>query len=1042
VNIDATKKRMKRHLMFLIPALLLSVCDVFAQGEIWGFTEDEIFKVDVSNPTAITNLTRFNSVNGNYPGYRLTLAGNGKLYGVTTGGGAFDYGVIFEYDPATGIYTKKYDFDGDANGQNPTYLTLAGNGKLYGLTVTGGVYLVGIIFEYDPATSTFAKKHDFSAVVPGSNGSSPNDGLTLAANGKLYGFATRGGITDMGVLFEYDPATNTYTKKIDFDGTNGMFPSGDLVLANNNLFYGVINNGGNNGVGLLFEYDPTTNNYVIKHHFDTDGNGAVPTNFLTSGSGGKLYGATWYHSDFSAPDGVLFEYDYINNIYTIKHSFGVGADGRQPNGQTLNSNGKLYGITLKGGSNDTGTLYEFDPATNVYSVKISFNTTNGIPRSAPLNVQTQAIAFDPLPTKTIGDPAFSIPATGGGSGNAVTFTSSDLAVATVFGNTVTITGSGTTTITASQDGNSSYLSAPNVSQTLTVNKEDQTITFGPLADKSFGDTPFALDATTSSGLAVSYSSSNTAVATVSGNVVTIIGAGTTVITAMQSGNVNYNAATNIPQTLQVAKAAQEITFGTLTGKVFGDAPIALTATASSGLPVSYYSNDDNVAMVVSGNIVTIVGAGTTTITAWQGGDANYDAANNVEQMLTIGKGTQTITFGALPDKTFGDFEITLPAAASSGLAVSYGSSDTNVATVSGNIVTIVGAGTTLITAGQGGDSNYYKASEVTQTLTVKKASQMIAFAPPANRTIGDAAFDLTATASSGLSVHYESDNPAVATISGSRVTINGAGTAIITASQQGNRNFLPASGVSRSVNVTKKAQSITFGALVDKIVGDPAFDLTATATSGMPIIFASTSNKVSITGKRVTLVKPGRAFITASQGGGDDYQEATPVTRNFCIKPSKPTLIFSQEGTEAPTLTSNAPEGNQWFFNDVAISGATGATITATKQGAYKVRVQVDDCISDFSNTQTLIVTGIRENIDERSITVYPNPASDWLTVFFNGIPGEKQVAIFHLNGQQKVFAQVEGPEWKFRITDFTQGIYVLQIKAGKMLKTIRFAKQ
>jgi hypothetical protein len=230
--------------------------------------------------------------------------------------------------------------------------------------------------------------------------------------------------------------------------------------------------------------------------------------------------------------------------------------------------------------------------------------------------------------------------------------------------------------------------------------------------------------------------------------------------------------------------------------------------------------------------------------------------------------------------------------------------------------------------------------------------------------------------------------------------------------------------------------------LVDKIVGDPAFDLIATATSGMPINFTSTSDKVSIAGKRVTLVKPGRASITASQGGGDDYQEATPVTRNFCINPAKPALTFSQADPEAPTLTSNAPEGNQWFFNDVAISGATGATITATEPGEYTVRVQVDDCISDFSDTQNLIVTGIQENIDERSITVYPNPASDWLTVFFTGIPGEKQVVIFHLNGQQKVFANVEGPEWKFSIADFSQGIYVLQIKAGGMLKTIRLAKQ
>jgi autotransporter-associated beta strand protein len=86
------------------------------------------------------------------------------------------------------------------------------------------------------------------------------------------------------------------------------------------------------------------------------------------------------------------------------------------------------------------------------------------------------------------------------------------------------------------------------------------------------------------------------------------------------------------------------------------------------------------------------------------------------------KSNQTITFAPLPDKRVGDGGFLLAATASSGLTVSYTSSDPLVAIVSGNSVTIVGAGTTAITASQGGDGNFNPAAEVTQTLTVTAAA--------------------------------------------------------------------------------------------------------------------------------------------------------------------------------------------------------------------------------------------------------------------------------------------------------------------------------
>ena len=87
---------------------------------------------------------------------------------MTAYGGVNGDGVLFEYDPATNIYTKKFDFDGSATGVYPFGSLLeAGNGKLYGMTVYGGVNGDGVLFEYDPATNTCAKKLDFDGSATG-----------------------------------------------------------------------------------------------------------------------------------------------------------------------------------------------------------------------------------------------------------------------------------------------------------------------------------------------------------------------------------------------------------------------------------------------------------------------------------------------------------------------------------------------------------------------------------------------------------------------------------------------------------------------------------------------------------------------------------------------------------------------------------------------------------------------------------------------------------------------------------------------------------
>jgi hypothetical protein len=167
-----------------------------------------------------------------------------------------------------------------------------------------------------------------------------------------------------------------------------------------------------------------------------------------------------------------------------------------------------------------------------------------------VTLTVQTINFPAIPDKKVGDPPFN-PGAIANSGLGITYSSSNLPVATSSGNTITIHSAGTSNITARQAGNGTYAPAK-FTQTLTVAKGDQTITFNALPDKSTGDPDFSPGATASSGLAVSYSSDNTAVATIIGGMIHIVGEGTANITASQPGNANYNPATDVSQPFTVS----------------------------------------------------------------------------------------------------------------------------------------------------------------------------------------------------------------------------------------------------------------------------------------------------------------------------------------------------------------------------------------------------------------------------------------------------------------------------------------------------------
>jgi hypothetical protein len=199
--------------------------------------------------------------------------------------------------------------------------------------------------------------------------------------------------------------------------------------------------------------------------------------------------------------------------------------------------------------------------------------------------------------------------------------------------------------------------------------------------------------------------------------------------------------------------------------------------------------------------VTFVGGGTCTVRADQPGNTTYAAASPQSQSFQVVKAAQsiTITSGA-PANAIGGGTYSIVASATSGLPVTFSSPTSSVCTVSGSTVTFIGSGTCTVLADQAGNAAYNAAAQVSQSFTVSRSAQTITFtsAAPTSATMGDAAYTVAATATSGLAVSFSSATPAVCTVSGTTVAYASAGTCTVRADQAGNAGFNPAAQVTQS----------------------------------------------------------------------------------------------------------------------------------------------------------------------------------------------------------------------------------------------------
>ena len=329
--------------------------------------------------TVLYNFT--GKTDGAEPGAGLVFDTGGALYGVIFAGGAYNYGGIFQLKPPPspgGAWTESvlYSFNGRTYGSNPhAPLVFGRNGGLYGVAA-GGATGYGVAFQLLPGANgapwTLNVLHAFTG---GGDGATPAGALVLGPGGVLYGMTNIGGAYNAGSIYQLTPPTQmggAWTESVLYSfkmGADGVFPLGGLVAGTNGSLYGTTTEGGNLGSGTVFQLKPPTVpggawTESVLYSFRNGTDGANPTGSMVFGVDGSLYGTTVWGGTQNS--GTIFEIAPQPSggpwTETNLYSFTGGSDGKNPQyGAIFAKNGALYGTTQYGGNANYGTIFQLTP---------------------------------------------------------------------------------------------------------------------------------------------------------------------------------------------------------------------------------------------------------------------------------------------------------------------------------------------------------------------------------------------------------------------------------------------------------------------------------------------------------------------------------------------------------------------------------------------------------------------------------------------------------------------------------------------------------
>ena len=508
---------------------------------------------------------------------------------------------------------------------------------------------------------------------------------------------------------------------------------------------------------------------------------------------------------------------------------------------------------------------------------------------------------------------------------------------------------------------------------LTVPPLHPALTFTPITSHIYGDAAFPVSATSASSGVVTYSVAS-GPAIVSGSTVTITGAGTVILNASQAANGNYAAATASTQ-FTVGSETPALTFAPIASHIYGDAAFPVSANSASSGVVTYSVASGPA--IVSGSTVTITGAGTVILNASQAANGNYAAATASTQ-FTVGSETPALTFVAIASHIFGDADFPVSATSASSGAVTY-SVASGPAIVSGSTVTLTGAGTVVLNASQAANGNYATAIASTQ-FTVGSETPALTFVAIASHIFGDADFPVSATsASSGAVTYSVASGPAI--VSGSTVTLTGAGTVVLNASQAANGNYAAATASTQFIVTVNVSLSAISPADQTMAPGQQSFSTTVTGGMTNHLNWTATGGTIDANGVWTAPNAPGVYRIKATSVDQPSVSVTTTVTVSLPVIRIQP---ISQNlcgyGNILLSVTADYASSYQWYLNGTVLTGATNSTYsvssaTTAEAGNYTV-VAINPAGSTTSGIATEVVgSSITNNPANLTVSQYQTAA-------------------------------------------------------------------
>ena len=480
-----------------------------------------------------------------------------------------------------------------------------------------------------------------------------------------------------------------------------------------------------------------------------------------------------------------------------------------------------------------------------------------------INKADPTIVFNDV-IKIFGDSNFDLIASSNSSGT-FSFTVSDTSVATVIDSTITVLGGGSTIVALNQAEVNNYNSVV-ATMTLTVSKGSASIIFNDLT-KTYGDPNFNFSITSLSSGAMTFTISNTSVATmVNSTTASIAAVGISAVEVQQAADNNYNLLT-ASMTLMVIKANPTITFNDAV-KNIKDANFNFIAASNSTGIKSYVISDTNIATVIGSN-VTIQNLGSTLVTINQAAESNYNSGTSTMTLQIVTD--PVISFNDIT-KIFGDADFELTPTSTSPAPFSFTISNTNISSLNGSNLTIKNTGSTTIFVKQEGYENFIGAN-TSIVLTVLKADPKIVL-NEIIKTYGDPDFEISPTSNSKGQFSFSIKNSSIATVSNNIINILETGTTTITTSQESIRNFNPGS-IKTLLNVLKANPNITFDNIVMEL-GDPQSNLSYNSNSSGEVSFQIENSTIaSITGSSLFPVFLGETIITLTQNETKNYNSGS-----------------------------------------------------------------------------------------------------------------------------------------------------------------------